>query len=372
MSVPSPRLRRPLFRATAIGACVALTATGCTLGGGGGGGDEAIPEDISLIVPFSPGGGTDTWARFMAPYLEERIEGNPSVTVDNVPGGESIPGTNEFVREADGSGETMLSPSATTYFQDLLGRDAVEFDFTELQPLMLNGTGGVIYTSAESGLETAEDFANPEGPLSYGGISATGLDLVMLLLFELFELDVETTLGFEGRGPASLALQRGEVNIDYQTTSAYQTQVEPLVEEGTAIPLMSFGILDEQGNIVRDPNFPDLPTPGEVYEQINGEAPSGPAWEAYRAFFGAGFAYQKGVWAVPEIPDPLAQEFYDAAQELQTSEQFQEEAEAVLGGYPLYSGDAVAEAVEEVFALEDDVRSYVAELLATEYGTEIG
>ena len=35
-------------------------------------------------------------------------------------------------------------------------------------------------------------------------------------------IDVDAIFGFEGRGPVGLALQRGEIDIDYQTTSAYE------------------------------------------------------------------------------------------------------------------------------------------------------
>ena len=33
----------------------------------------------------------------------------------------------------------------------------------------------------------------------------------------------------------------------------------PLVKEGKAVPLFSWGVTDDNGNLVRDPAFPDLP-----------------------------------------------------------------------------------------------------------------
>ena len=60
--------------------------------------------------------------------------------------------------------------------------------------------------------------------------------------------------------------ERGEAKIDYQTSSSYLSGVVPLVEAGTAVPMMSWGALDEDGNIVRDPTFPDMPTFKEVGE----------------------------------------------------------------------------------------------------------
>lgn len=308
--------------AVAAVSAVVLAACGNPQGiGGDEGGDGEMPSSIELLIPYDVGGGTDTWARFLAPYLEKHVEGDTTFKPENVPGGESITGSNQFVNESKGDGSTLLVTSGTTYFQALLDRPEVQFDFTKMQPLILNGTGGVIYASADSGIKSPKDLLDPPEPLEYGGISATGLDLSLLQAFDLLGVDVDATFGFEGRGPARLALERGEVNIDYQTTSAYLTEVKPMVEDGDAVPLMSFGVLKD-GKIVRDPNVPDLPTVGEVYEQLNGKKPSGPAYEAYRAFLVPGYVYQKGLWATEDAPDSVVNAIRDAVEPISQDEKF--------------------------------------------------
>src|SRR5690606_10023480 len=141
----------------------------------------------------------------------------------NVPGGESITGSNQFVTDGKTDGSEILATSGTTYNQALLGRDEVQYDFTKMRLLLMNGTSGVVYASSSSGI-TLDNLQNPPTDLIYGGISATGADLTILQIFDLLGVDLQATFGFEGRGPARLALERGEINIDYQTTSAYQTQ----------------------------------------------------------------------------------------------------------------------------------------------------
>lgn len=364
-------------RAALVAAAAVLGLAACSNPQGVGGGAAAdtgenveLPSRIEMLIPYSEGGGTDTWARFLAPYLEKNVEGGPSFSPRNVPGGESITGSNEFVQTGGTDGETILVTSGTTYFQALLGRPEVKFDFAKMRPLMLNGTGGVIYASAESGLKSAEDLANPPKPLKYGGISATGLDLSLLQAFDVLGVDIDATFGFEGRGPARLALERGEVNIDYQTTSAYLTQVQPLVDEGKAVPLMSFGVI-EDGEIVRDPNVPDLPTVEEVYQQLNGSEPSGPSYEAYRAFLVPGFVYQKGIWANEGTPDSIVQAFWDAVEPISNDEDFKASSEEVLGGYPLYSGEEAKDDLLEAFQIKPDVRQYTLDMLKTKYDTTV-
>lgn len=330
-----------------------------------------LPDSVQLIVPFSAGGGTDTFARVMAPALQNSVEGNPSFQVVNREGGESITGTNQFVKQNPNDGSQFLVASATTTFQWLLDVPQVKYDFNKLKPLIVAGTGGVIYVSKDSGINSVKDLKNPPKPLSYGGISATGLDLSTLLAFNVLKLKPKVTFGFEGRGPARLALQRGETNIDYQTTSAYLTQVKPMVDKGKAVPLMTFGVLDEDGNVVRDPNFKDLPTVPEVYKMLYGTKPSGDAYDAYVAFLAAGFTFQKSVWATPETPKSVRQKVIDAVPTLRKDKKFEKQRKDSLGNYPLQSGPEVTTALHKALKVSDSVKKYVFDMLENDYHTSV-
>lgn len=327
-------------------------------------------KTIEIVVPFGPGGGTDVWARFIAPYLQKHISGNPRVIVKNIPGGESITGANSFADSARPDGMTLLATSATTAFHYLLGRPQVRYDFTKLKPVIVTATGGVVYATPRAGIRTPQDLLKPATPLVYGGISATGLDLVALLSFELLKLDVRAVLGFEGRGPARLAFERGETTIDYQTTTAYQTQVAPLISQGKVTPLMTFGLLTGPGVIERDPTVPDLPTVPEVYQQIYRRAPDGEVWKAYLAFMAAGFAYQKALWAPEGTPGEALDAFYQGARQLIDSQEFKEKSREIMEGYPTYPGNVVEKAVREALTLPDDVRKFARNLVTTKYGVK--
>ncbi|QPZ38421.1 Bug family tripartite tricarboxylate transporter substrate binding protein [Paramicrobacterium chengjingii] len=357
--------------AVALGASAAMAMTACS-GPSQTHSDESagLPSSIELVVPFAAGGGTDTWARFVAPYLEKKIEGNPKIVVENQPGGESITGTNKFVTSGSTDGSQLLVTSGSTYIPALLNRSEVKYDFTKLVPVVVNGTGGAVYVSSSTGIKQASDLAGFDKTLSYGGISATGNDLVTLLAMDVLDIDIDATFGFEGRGPARLALERGEVNLDYQTTSAFVSQVQPMIDDGKATALFSFGV-PEDGEIVRDPALPDLPTLEEVYENINGEAPSGEAYDAYRAFLSAGYFYQKGIW-VNEGTDPaVVDALRAAAKELSTDEEFIAKSKDALGGYPLVSGDEAQEDLTKTFDVSEAVRNYTLDLLKNSYDVTV-
>lgn len=367
------RTRTKRTALAAIGSLSIFALAACATphqGAGRNSADVGMPDAISMSVPYAPGGGTDTWARFIAPHLSANMDGDPTVLVENIPGGESITGSNRFVNRGGSDGKTILVTSGTTYIQALLGQPEVQFDFAKMHPLMLNGTGGVVYVSAETGITGLEDLVNHDEKLVYGGISATGLDLTMLQAMDVLGVDIDATFGFEGRGPARLALERGETTLDFQTTSAYVTQVKPSVDEGSAVPLFSFGVL-EDGEIVRDPALPDLPTLEEAYEIVNGKEPSGDAYDAYKAFLVPGYVYQKGIWANEGTPDTVVDAYRAAARAIAADAEFVAVSEDVLGGYPLLSGDVAAEALSEAFNIPSTIRQYTRDMLADDYDVRL-
>jgi tripartite-type tricarboxylate transporter receptor subunit TctC len=73
---------------------------------------DTFPErPIRIIVPFPPGGGTDTVARTVAAKLSERW--NVPVTVDNRPGGNTLIGA-EMAARAAPDGYTLFLPIDST------------------------------------------------------------------------------------------------------------------------------------------------------------------------------------------------------------------------------------------------------------------
>jgi tripartite-type tricarboxylate transporter receptor subunit TctC len=336
-----------------------------------GSGSEDVPSQMKVIVPFSAGGGSDTWTRLIAPYYENHLDGKPKISIDNQEGGESITATNKWVNNGDVDGKELLSASGSTYIPDLLNRKEVQYSFSKMRPVLVNGTGGVVYTSPDTGVKKAEDLTNPKKKLVYGGISATGLDLVTLLAFNVLDVDVDTTFGFEGRGPARIALERGEINLDYQTTSAYLSQVEPMIKEKKAVPLFSFGIIKD-GEVVRDPSVPDLPTVEELYEDMHdGEKPSGEAYEAYRTFAAVGYSYQKGIWANEGTSDELMKKLQSGAKDLAKDKEFKEKSKEALGDYPIVAGDEVEDELTDLFNIDKKTRQYVLDMLADDYDAKV-
>ena len=329
-------------------------------------------KTIEWVIPFGVGGGSDKWARFYAPLLSDALPGKPVVVVKNEPGAGSITSTNRFAERARPDGLTFIGTSGSTQFPYLLGDKRVKYEYKDWQVFLASPTGGVVYVSTSLGVKSAKDLAKiMDKKLLFGSQGATSLDLVPLLAFELLGLNVEPVFGMRGRGPARLALERGELNIDYQTTSAYLSQVVPLVKEGKVVPLWSWGALDESGQLVRDPTVPDLPHLGEVYEMIKGKKPSGPGWNAWEAFFVAGFAGQKMNFLPKGTPKDIVDTYQAAVRKIISDPGFKKASLKALGAYPQYTGVAAEKTLKRAITIDKDDREWVRKWLTDRFKVKL-
>ena len=331
-------------------------------------------ETVEWIIPFSEGGGSDKWARFYAPLLSEALPGNPTIVVKNMPGAGSTKGANFFADRAKPDGLTILGTSGSTQFPYLLGDSRVKFDYADWNVVLASATGGVAYLPSDLAEQWASD---PQAVIDgtdfiYGSQGATRLDLVPLLAWEMLGMRVDPVFGIKGRGDGRLMFERGEANIDYQTSSAFLSKVTPLVEQGDAVPIMTWGALDDDGNIVRDPTFPDIPTFKEVYTEVKGAEPSGPEWDAWKAFFIAGFPAQKMVFLPKDTPAEIVDAYSAAFQAVTERSDFAEISEKQLGVYPQSTGEAADKRLKLGTVVDPAAIDWIKTWLKDRYGVELG
>jgi len=181
---------------------------------------------------------------------------------------------------------------------------------------------------------------------------------------------VRPIFGMKGRGASRLAFERGETRIDYQTSAAYLKRVMPLVKEGKAVPVMSWGTLDANGNLVRDPTFPDLPHLGEVYEMMHGKKPSGPAWAAWRAFHAAGFAAQKMIFLPKTTPKDIVDTYRKAVRDMVNEPGFNEAMSKALGDYPQAIGDDAVKLMEIATTVSAEEKKWVKDWLVNKHNAK--
>ena len=332
-------------------------------------------KTIEWIIPFSETGGSAKWANFYAPLLSEALPGEPTVVVKFMPGAGSTKGANWFQEQSydDSNGTLIFGSSGSTQFPYLLGDPRVRYEYNDWNVVLASGTGGVAYLPPDQAAKLdGLDASNlRDTDFIYGSQGATRLDLVPLLAWEMLGLNVEPVFGIKGRGDGRLMFERGEANIDYQTSSSYLKGVVPLVEEGSAVPMMSWGALDADGGIVRDPTFPDMPTFKEVCSATPGCETSGPQWDAWKAFFIAGFPAQKMVFLPAGASKDAIATYTKAFDAIKARGDFAEISAGRLGVYPQMTGQEATAALQLATNVPQSSKDFVTNWLQERYGVSL-
>lgn len=325
-------------------------------------------KNIEWTIPFGPGGGSASWAQFFAPQLAQALPGKPNIVIKFVPGGGSTKGANLFTSRAKPDGLSILGTSGSTQFPYLLGDKRVKYEYKDWNVVLGSPTGGVFYVTPKMGIKGPQDMAKLKGKrVKYAAQRPTALDLVPLLALEMMGVPTKAVFGMKSRGAGRLAFERGEVNVDYQTSSAYIKNVVPLVKEGKAIPLWSWGIMNSKGVIVRDPNFPDLPHWAEAYEMMHGKKPRGPAYSAFKAFVAAGFGMQKMVFLPKGTPKDIVDAYRKAAAEAISAPDFGARAKKVLGSYNQVTGKDAEAGLKAAITVSPKAKAWVKDWLTKRY-----
>ncbi len=175
--------------------------------------DDYPTRDITIIVAYSAGGGTDVMARAMVPFMEEYLGGNVNITVENRPGaGGEIGFTAIATAEPDGYTIGMLNSPA--FLTPMIQRSP-EYDLDSFQLIANVVTDAAsIVVREDSEFATLDDFVdyareNPHA-LTVGNSAIGGALHTSLLRFLAMEDGVEVThVPFQGAAPDRTALLGG-------------------------------------------------------------------------------------------------------------------------------------------------------------------
>lgn len=202
-------LRRTLLTASAITAALGVAAPAVA--------QDAYPVDeITIIVGFNPGGGTDTMARSVAPLLARHLGGDVEISVENRPGAGGQIGWTELAA-ADPDGSTLGTMNLPSMVAKLYDREP-DFDidsFTFIGSVMRDPS--VMIVRADSEFESLADVlaAAEEAPgaLTYAIGGLGGEDHFAAVQMEAAaEVDF-AVVPFGGAAPARAALLGGHVAL---------------------------------------------------------------------------------------------------------------------------------------------------------------
>ena len=221
-------------------------------------------KTIRMVIGSSTGGGYDLWARVLARYYGKYIPGNPTIIVQNMPGAASIVATNYLYNVAKPDGLTLGAILPATYFDQLVGRQEVKFDFAKIGWIGSPEQNDIIhYMRADSPYRSIDDIRKAKEPPRCGssGTGTTGF-YIPRLLDEVLGTKHTIVSGYAGGSEVDLAVERGEVHCWSPLVATFFGR-EPYVswyKKGFVRVLL-------QTNRKRDSRLADVPTIYELMDQ---------------------------------------------------------------------------------------------------------
>lgn len=216
--------------------------------------DRYPSKPVRLVVPFSPGGGNDIAARFVAQRLTEGF--NQSAVVDNRPGAGSTLGT-DLVAKAVPDGYTLLvTHNAIAINQTLYAK--LPYDTTRdlTQVAVIGATTNTLVVNPAVPAKTTKELIallkSKPGGLNYASTGAGGTSH---LAMEYFRLETGTNLvhiPYKGTAPGLTDVVGGQVQV---MISALPGTV-PFINSKRVIAIATTGKK-------RSAFLPDLPTLAE-------------------------------------------------------------------------------------------------------------
>lgn len=191
---------------------------------------DAYPNQLlKLLVPFPPGGGTDTMARFVAAALTEKYKWN--VIVENRPGAGGMVGLGALARAPANGYNLALGQTSNLSINPYLYANVsynVAKDFAPVvsvasQPMVLVVSADRPYKSVADLVKFAK--AHP-GKLSVGN-AGTGTVGDITGRYFAHEAGIDVLhVPYKGAAPAMNDLLGGQVDIFFASTPAAMSQVD--------------------------------------------------------------------------------------------------------------------------------------------------
>lgn len=210
---------------------------------------------VRIIVPSSPGGGTDILSRFISPAFSERL--GQTVVVDNRPGAGSIIG-NDLVSKAPPDGYTLLMGISTLAILPAMHKKLpydAQRDLATITQVISAPNILVVHPSmpVKSVKELIAFAKKRPGEINYGSAGlGTNPHLCMELFLSMTGLKM-VHVAYKGLGPALVDLVAGQVVVATSTMLAGL----PHVKSGRLRALATTGAR-------RSTSLPDLPTVSEA------------------------------------------------------------------------------------------------------------
>jgi tripartite-type tricarboxylate transporter receptor subunit TctC len=210
-------------------------------------------KTVRIVVGSAPGGGYDTYARFMARHFGKALPGAPSMVTQNMPGAGGLAQANFIYNRAAKDGTFIGAAQRGVFFEPIYGQFASKaqfdpFKFTWLGSLV--NEVSVMVRRADAPIKTFRDAFSTEAIV---GATRSDMETFVVAAQNMLGTKFKIVSGYPGSADVVLALTRGEVQILANISWApFRARYGKELADGSLVPIAQFAL-------TKHPELKDLP-----------------------------------------------------------------------------------------------------------------
>jgi tripartite-type tricarboxylate transporter receptor subunit TctC len=181
-------------------------------------------KTITLITSTGIGGAYDVVARLIARHMPRHIPGNPTIIVQNMPGGGNVLATNYLYNIAPKDGTAIATIHSAIPLQQVLDAGGVRYDADKFNWLGSTGSQNeVILVWHTAGIDSIAEAM--KRPVIVGGTGAgAGMTLLPLVINNLLGTKFKIVMGYRTSEDVNLGMERGEVQARAFSIGSIESQ----------------------------------------------------------------------------------------------------------------------------------------------------
>ena len=236
------------------------------LGGPVAAADYFAGKVITIQVPSGPGASYHAYCQMVQRNIFKYIPGNPTTTIQNLPGGGGAKSASYMYNAAPKNGTVIAMIAPGTITVPLVRKvkyDAREFEWLGSPAARPYG----LWFWHTTGITTLDDVKKKQATVATSGFAAAGSVLVRLMNATL-GTKLKNIYGYRGGGAINLAVERGEAQGRTNFYSGFMAAQPTWIREKKVIPIIGMGPRDKHKEFIGVPHMQDLLKPDSLERKM--------------------------------------------------------------------------------------------------------
>ena len=143
------------------------------------------------------------------------------------------------------------------------------------------------------------------------------------------------------------------------------------IADGSVATLVAYGYETKPGTLVRDPDYPNLPTVLEAYEQLNGKKLKGAALTAHIKLVSNKVTFSKAFFLQKGTSNKIVKTYIDAFKKLNSDPEFVKKYQKEMGPIKISYGKEAASMIKKGLKLDSSSKKWISNFLSTKHDAKL-